>query len=117
MAGLSPDHSVQHAITHSDASFLETIHGHPLCAWGYRSESVIGALASVWLLGTPLVQQYPLLFCKRSRVLRDELHCDFRTLRASVWDGHLPAKRWLGWLGLHVHALQGQFLIMQRTST
>ena len=115
MAGLSPDLAVEESIRLSDASFIESVGGRPLCAWGYRSESAIGALGTVWLLGTPLVQRHPLAFCKRSRALRDELHTRFKTLRAFVWDGHQPAKRWLGWLGFDVAEVRGPFLIMQRT--
>ncbi len=116
MAGIAPDVAVSECLKLSDAAFVESVDAGPLCAWGYYTESLIGGVAGVWLLGTPLVQRHPVAFCKRSVELRDHIYSlGFRTIRAFVWDGHLPAKRWLGWLGFNVAEVRGPFLIMQRS--
>lgn len=116
MAGWSPHIAVEKSLAYSEAAFIESVDAGPLCAWGYWSESVIGRVAGVWLLGTPLVQKNPVAFCRRSVELREHIYSlGYRTIRAFVWDGHRPAKRWLGWLGFDVVEVRGAFLVMQRT--
>lgn len=117
VAGLSPHIVVERCLALSEASFVESVDAGPLCAWGYYTESLIGGVAGVWLLGTPLVKANPVAFCKRSVELRDHIYSmGYRTIRAMVWDGHNPAKRWLGWLGFSVVEVRGAFLVMQRTA-
>jgi hypothetical protein len=72
------------------------------CIWGVCPYSALSSKGVPWMLGTPLLEQYPMLFLRRSKP-----QLKIFTERYDYLENHVDARNfvavhWLKWLGFKI---------------
>lgn len=87
------------------AALLLDDEGEPLCLFGLYTE-LMGQSAMPWLVGTDRLDRHKRFFLRNSRKWIEKQRRRYRSLHGSVDAEYGAARRWLMWLGFHIHAPQ-----------
>lgn len=80
--------------------------GEPACVFGVTPATILGGVARPWLIGTPLLEQHPMAFLRRSRHVVRRWSRAYNTLENYVDARNCHAVAWLSWLGFDVQPPQ-----------
>ncbi|KAF1049329.1 hypothetical protein [Xylophilus sp.] len=76
---------------------FETDAGQLVCVWGVQRFP--GRLGSIWMLGTPRIEEVPLSFLRACRPVIARASAGFDVLGCAPWRENALHLRWLSWLG------------------
>jgi hypothetical protein len=88
---------------------LVTKDGHQAAILGVRDMDN-PAYGLIWMLGTPLIEEYSMTFLKNSRPVLDELLKDYACLYNVTYYKNEVHHKWLRWLGFTLHERQGDWI-------
>jgi hypothetical protein len=88
-------------------TFVGLIDGKVGAVWGVRTHEVFSREGYVWLIGTRLVDEHPVVFLRHSRRLIAELRGIYTALFGCVVTDYLEGRKWLEWLGFEIGPDQG----------
>ena len=98
LAFLTGQEAVEMSVANSTVAYVVRVNGEPLAWFGFRAAPV-ALTADVWMLTTPVADEYPLMVARGSqRVITGILEI-VPYLSAIVDARHHPARKWLKWLG------------------
>lgn len=72
------------------------------CIWGVCPYSALSSKGTPWMLGTPLIEKYPLLFLRRSKGELKQFTDKYSYLENHVDARNAVAVHWLKWLGFDI---------------
>jgi hypothetical protein len=111
LVSLSGAEAVMMSVANSTCAYVVRVNGLPLAWFGFRANP-ISAVADVWMLTTPLADEWPLMVARGSqRVITGILELA-PTLSAIVDARHAPARKWLRWLGFKEYPMRGGLINM-----
>jgi hypothetical protein len=76
--------------------------GEPACVFGVNPGSLLGGAATPWMVGTGLLERYPLAFLRRSRPVVADWAARYTVLANHVDARNTFAVAWLRWLGFRI---------------
>jgi len=85
------------------------IEGEVACIFGVVPLSMIGGIGSPWMLGTDLIEKYPLTFLRKCRNSVLAMTASYGTLLNYVDTRNVMAIRWLFWLGFDINKYSESF--------
>lgn len=103
-AGTTVAEAIEQSVASSLFVQVVEIDGETAAIWGYGCASLTSGTALGWLLTTPVVDRYPVLFAKVSRRAVAFILARFPKVIVHVDIEHLRARAWLRWLGFKVLA-------------
>jgi hypothetical protein len=80
------------------------------CMFGLMTGSVLGDFAYLWLLTTPLVDEYPFVFVRRSQIEVRKMLETYPIIRGHVLEDNRRAIRWLKWLGVKLKGCENHMI-------
>lgn len=78
------------------------IAGEPVCMFGVCKVDTLSGKGNPWMVGTPKVEDHPVVFLRKSRELRDEMLDSYRELTNFVDARNTYSLSWLKWLGFAI---------------
>lgn len=97
-----PTQAVLDGLNNSIMSFAGEIDGELAALWGARCVSVLDDRAYIWVLGTILIDDHPLVFARHSRRALRSLTHHFRQVYGEIECDFELSVRWLTWLGARI---------------
>jgi hypothetical protein len=86
-------------LSRSVMAYTGLVDGEPTAMWGAEPPMIIGPIAFVWMLGTPLLRRHGKTIAVESRRFVDYAQSLFSTLECHVDPRYDQAMRWVRWLG------------------
>lgn len=83
-------------------AFAGLIDGKCVAIWGVMCLDIMSRIGQVWLIGSRLVDEHPLIFLRHSKRLLADLREIFVELHTFVLSDFVESKRWLEWLGFTI---------------
>lgn len=102
--GLTVCEAVKMSIENSIFAHTVEVDGEVAGIWGYGSYSLTNGTALGWLLTTPVVDRYPKLFVKTSKVIIAYILERYPRILVLVDENHAKAIAWLNHLGFQLYA-------------
>lgn len=99
---LSPRRAIELGIMVSPDARTALFDGEPACVFGVNPGSMLGGTAAPWMIGTALLERYPLAFLRRSRPVVAAWAERYTSLRNYVDARNTLAVAWLRWLGFKI---------------
>lgn len=75
--------------------------------WGVKMTRILSDEGMLWMIGTHLIDEYPITFLRQSRQVVRKLHGTFKKLYGCVLTDYSQSRRWLEWLGFEIGEDQG----------
>lgn len=99
---LTPRRAIEGGMIVSPDARTALFDGVPACVFGCNPGSLLGGQATPWMIGTPLLERYPLAFLRRSRPVVADWAARYTALRNHVDARNTLAVAWLRWLGFSI---------------
>lgn len=96
---VSPRRAIEVGIMVSPDARTALFDGVPACVFGVNPGSMLGGAAAPWMVGTALLERYPLAFLRRSRPVVAAWAARYTAMRNYVDARNTLAVAWLRWLG------------------
>ena len=107
---------VKEAADSSIYALVGTIDGRPAVMCAARLASILDDRAYIWLLGTSLIDRYPIVFLRHSRRMLALLTARFPCIYGQVECDFAASERWLRWLGCDFLTDDGQTKVFRWVS-
>lgn len=104
MGRVTPIEALKMSARVSRETFVGTLDGRPVCAFGVGQRTLMDNVGIPWLLGTPAMRARPRVFLEASKRHFGELVQGYERLENWVDARHTRAVKWLKWLGFTVDA-------------
>ena len=105
----APVKLVAHSLEASTEAWVAVDDGNPICAWGYRSEGVIGLTAFAWCSATPAVARHKRLMWVENKRYVAQLRERFPRIEAFCHADFAVSQRWLRRLGFTLYEPRNDF--------
>jgi hypothetical protein len=102
--------TIQREMEHSVMCLTALYEGHVALMWGARTPAPLDDRAYLWMIGTSLIEEHPILFLRHSRRAIRYMASHFRTLYGEVECDYLASQRWLEWLGARLQPSQDKMV-------
>lgn len=86
----------------TEKPMMGLVGGEPICIFGISSRSRLSGVGHPWLVGTPAIDNTPVLFLRRSREVFEDIAMGYRYLYNYVDTRNTHSIRWLEWLGFQI---------------
>lgn len=86
----------------STVAYAAVADGQVAAIWGARTETIFADDAYIWMVGSTLIEQYPLTFLRHSRRVVAHLRTMYKRLYGLVLCDYAESVAWLRWLGFDV---------------
>jgi len=100
--GVVPEEALVLSWEKSMTAWTWLVDGVPAAIGGVASASLMDTTGNIWLLTTPLVEQYPIAFTKVSRIALARVKEMYPTVENFVSAEYESCLRWLEWLGFKI---------------
>ena len=113
-----PVDALRRSVDRSQAQTATTAAGEPVAIFGVAPISLLGDMASPWMLATKKAEQYPRELICEGRRITAEWAVTYGTLVNRIGVHNARAIRWLRRIGFEVHkplTLDADFLLFERT--
>ena len=110
---LSPFNALMRSWAVSDKSWTALFDGMPACMFGVSMGSAITDTGRPWLIGSRLIDRYPLSFLKGCKPHMDEVRKQYMYLENYVDVRNIRAIKWLKWMGFSVSDRPEPYGVMQ----
>jgi hypothetical protein len=107
MWGLDVEKEAARIFAQSFLTYVGLIDGKSVVVWGVYSPQVLAEEGYVWLLGSRLIEEHPIVFLRHSRRALDLIRPTFKTLYGVVLSEFDCGQKWLEWLGFDVGPDEG----------
>lgn len=102
MAGISADVAMQRGYEASEACWVGTIDGRPVCVFGVVRWSTLSMTGTPWLLATDEFEEEGLAIVKLSKTYSNLMKKRFRLLQNFVDVRQEKSIKWLKWIGFTI---------------
>lgn len=101
-SGRPPAVELRHSLKVSAEAWAGTVDGVAACIFGVGVLSLLGGIASPWLLGSDLIERHAFAFARRNRKMVRRWSEAFPVLSNFIDARNTVSIRWLGWLGFTI---------------
>jgi hypothetical protein len=107
MYGSEFEKLVTQEVTSSLLAWAGLVDGRCGAIWGVKTSRLLADEGTLWMIGTTLIDEYPIAFLRHSRRALADLRGTFHKLYGCVLTDYSESQRWLEWLGFEIGPDQG----------
>ena len=98
----NPVEVINEAMSASISNYVGLAAGVPAVMWGLRATQLLDNSAYVWMLGTSIIDDYPIHFLRYSRAAIKMMRERYRVLYGEIEVDYKASQRWLRWCGAEI---------------
>lgn len=98
----NPAEVIQAAMSESISNYVGLAEGVPAVLWGLRAAQLLDNSAYIWMLGTSIIDDYPIHFLRFSRAAIKMMCERYRVLYGEIETDYKASQRWLQWCGAKI---------------
>ena len=98
----NPVEVINEAMSESISNYVGLAEGVPAVMWGLRAAQLLDNSAYVWMLGTSIIDDYPIHFLRYSRAALNLMRQRYRVLYGEIEADYKVSQRWLRWCGAEI---------------
>jgi len=98
----NPVEVINEAMSTSISNYVGLAADVPAVMWGLRAAQLLDDSAYVWMLGTSIIDDYPIHFLRYSRAAIKLMRQRYRVLYGEIEVDYKASQRWLRWCGAEI---------------
>lgn len=98
----NPAEVIQEAMSESISNYVGLAEEVPAVLWGLRAAQLLDNSAYIWMLGTSIIDDYPIHFLRFSRAAIKLMRQRYRVLYGEIETDYKASQRWLQWCGAEI---------------
>jgi hypothetical protein len=98
----NPAEVIQEAMSESISNYVGLAEEVPAVLWGLRAAQLLDNSAYIWMLGTSIIDDYPIHFLRFSRAAIKMMRQRYRVLYGEIETDYKASQRWLQWCGAEI---------------